>query len=269
MASLNLPGWDVQSAIRQRRPFRFYDAQSKKWYRTEINPEVKKHDYDWDRLENRNGEIKYHDNRYSIRKGIDVSRHNGKINWKKVKKSGITFAFLRVGYRGYGNGGLYLDEQFQRNIKQAKRAGIDVGVYLFSQAINTKEAREEADLVIHALRGRRLELPVVYDPERIWNTRARTDGVSGEQFTQNTITFCKRIEKAGYQAMIYSNMYWEAFRFDLVKLSEYPVWYADYKKKPQTPYHFSFWQYTANGRVNGISGRVDLNIQFIRKKASP
>lgn len=122
-------------------------------------------------------------------------------------------------------------------------------------------------MVLKALKGRKLDLPVVYDPERVINAWARTDGVSGKQFTDNTITFCNRIQKAGYKAMFYSNMYWEAFRFDLTRLSEYPIWYADYKKKPQTPYRFSFWQYTANGRVHGISGRVDLNIQFIRSQA--
>lgn len=268
--SLNLPENQVQSAIKQTsskaKQFRFYDAQSKKWYRTKINPKVKKHNYNWSYLVNKNKKIKYKDNNYTIRKGIDVSRHNGKINWKKVKKAGIDFAFIRIGYRGYGrNGGLYVDKQFRRNLKNARKAGIDVGVYFFSQAINKKEALEEANLVIKTLKGNKLDLPVVYDPERIVNAWARTDGVSGKQFTKNTIAFCNKIKKAGYKTMIYSNMYWEAFRFDLEKLSNYPIWYADYKKKPQTPYYFSFWQYSANGKVSGISGKVDLNIQFIPK----
>lgn len=102
--------------------FRFYDAQSKKWYNTKINPKIKKHSYDWSRLVNKKKKIRYRDSHYTIRKGIDVSRHNGTIHWKKVKSSGIDFAFIRIGYRGYRrSGGLYIDEQFQRNIKMPKK----------------------------------------------------------------------------------------------------------------------------------------------------
>lgn len=259
-----LSGGNLESIARaSQKKFRFYDAQSKKWYQTTINPNARTHTYDWSKLSNNKKTVKYKSSDYKLRKGIDVSYHNGRINWKKVKKAGIDFAFLRLGYRGYGNGSLNLDVQFQRNLKNAKKAGVDVGVYFFSQAINEKEAREEAKFVLKALKERKLDLPVVFDPERILGVKARTNGVSGKQFTKNTLAFCKKIEEAGYDAMIYSNMYWEAFLFDMEQIQQYPVWYADYKKKPQTPYDFSFWQYSSSGRVEGVPGRVDLNVQFI------
>ena len=109
-------------------------------------------------------------------------------------------------------------------------------------------------------------MPVVYDPEHILEDEARTDGVTGEQFTQNAKVFCKEIEEAGYDAMIYSNMLWEAYELDLEKLLDYPIWYADYEELPQTPYRFSMWQYSSTGSVPGIEGNVDLNIQLPKKK---
>lgn len=256
-------GNPAAKAYASQKKLRFYDAQSKKWYRTKIDQNARKHNYDWSKLSNHKKNVKYKDADYILRKGIDVSYHNGSINWKKVKKDGIDFAFIRLGYRGYGNGSLNIDVQFKRNLRNARKAGVDVGVYFFSQAINEKEAREEAQFVLKALKGKKLDLPVVYDPERILGVKARTNKVSGKQFTKNTLAFCKKIQKSGYEVMVYSNMYWEAFLFDMQQIEKYPVWYADYKKKPQTPYDFSFWQYSSSGSVAGVPGRVDLNVQFI------
>lgn len=176
------------------------------------------------------------------------------------------FAILRIGYRGYGEEGtLNADEKFEQNMENARKAGIDVGVYFFSQAVNEEEAKEEADFVLEHLKGQELQMPVVYDPEHILEDEARTDGVTGEQFTQNAKVFCKEIEEAGYDAMIYSNMLWEAYELDLEKLLDYPVWYADYEELPQTPYRFSMWQYSSTGSVPGVEGNVDLNIQLLKK----
>ena len=133
----------------------------------------------------------------------------------------------------------------------------------FSQAVNEEEAREEAEFVLKNLEGLSLELPVVYDPENILDADARTDDVTGEQFTKNTLVFHDMIEKAGYQPMIYSNMLWEAYQYDLEQLEKYPIWYADYEPLPQTPYHFEFLQYTNTASIDGITGTVDLNIQLI------
>lgn len=235
-------------------------------YETTIKPDVPKHDYLNDNFSRDGYKLTYEDDNYSSRLGIDVSRHQGKIDWEKVKAQGVEFAFLRIGYRGYGKeGSINLDKRFHENIKGAQDAGIDVGVYFFSQAVSEEEALEEAKFVLDALDGSKLQLPVVYDPESILDDVARTDDVSGEQFTRNTIVFCDSIRENGYEPMIYSNMLWEAFEFDLSQLSEIPVWYADYEEFPQTPYHFVFWQYTNEGRISGIDGEMDYDIQIIKK----
>ena len=186
-----------------------------------------------------------------------------------MKAAGYDFAFLRIGYRGYGEQGtLCADAKFQQNIVNAHNAGVEVGVYLFSQAVSEDEALQEAGLVLEQLQGHSLELPVVFDPERIRDDAARTDNVTGEQFTKNTVLFCEKMKEAGYQPMIYSNMLWEAFEYDMEALADYPIWYADYEPVPQTPYYFSFWQYSEKGSVDGIAGNVDLNVQFLPQETA-
>jgi GH25 family lysozyme M1 (1,4-beta-N-acetylmuramidase) len=245
----------------------FIDAWGE-WHDTVIDPAIAGHDYDWSCLSNDGQNISYEgDERYTIRKGIDLSYHQGNVDWSAVKAAGYEFVILRVAYRGYGSSGkLCMDSAFYTYLEGAHAVGLDVGVYIFSQAINEAEAAEEADLVIDALSGTDIELPVVFDPELIRDDTARTDDVTGEQFTKNTITFCEKIRQAGYQPMIYSNMIWEAYLFDLRQLSEYPIWYADYEQTPQTPYAFTFWQYSDSGQVPGIEGNCDLDIQFIKKQ---
>ena len=249
-------------------PFRFVDALGE-WHETTILSNVKKHNYNWNYLTNDGNTITYSDtSEYTIRKGVDVSYHQGNIDWEKVKAEGYDFAIIRIAYRGYGTSGvLKVDTKFHENIKGAQNAGLDVGVYFFAQAINETEAIEEANLVLETLKGYELQLPVVYDPELIRDDTARTDNVSGEQFTKNTIVFCNMIKEAGFQPMIYSNMIWEAFLFDMTQLQEYPIWYADYEAIPQTPYDFTMWQYSEKGTVDGINGPVDLNIWFCPTKS--
>lgn len=204
---------------------------------------------------------------YTCRHGVDVSYYQEDIDWEKVREDGIEFAIIRLGYRGYGTAGtLNLDARYEQNIQGAKAAGLDVGVYFFAQAINEQEAVEEAEFVLQHLDGRKLEMPIVYDPETVLEDGARTTGVSREQFTKNAIAFCDRIKEAGYQPMIYCNMLWQAFELDMSELTEYPIWYADYEPYPQTPYHFEIWQFTQKGSVDGIKGNVDTNLQIIKDK---
>jgi GH25 family lysozyme M1 (1,4-beta-N-acetylmuramidase) len=235
-------------------------------YEVEINPNVSANEYDNAFFVRDGNKLKYEDKDYFSRMGIDISRHQGDIDWDKVKEYGVEFAFIRVGYRGYGKAGsIHLDERFHKNISEAQKAGIDVGVYFFSQAISDDEAREEAEFVLDAIGDYDIQLTVVYDPESILDAVARTDNVTGEQFTRNTEIFCEMIRQAGYRPMIYSNMLWEAYELDLEQLSDYPIWYADYENYPQTPYAFEFWQYTNEGVIPGISGTADLDIQMIKK----
>ena len=237
-------------------------------YQVEINPNVEKHDYKDDSFVHNGDRLSYEDDsNYTYRLGVDVSEHQGYVDWQALKDSGFEFAFIRLGYRGYGQEGrICLDREFHRNIQNAQAAGFDVGVYFFAQAVNEEEALEEANFVLQNLEGYTLQLPVVYDPESILDDEARTDNVSGEQFTKNTEVFCSAVADAGYDPMIYANMLWEAFELDLEELSEYPLWYADYEPVPQTPYHFRFWQYTNQGQMPGITGNTDLNIEMVPKE---
>lgn len=244
----------------------FVDAHGN-WYETEVSDGVRKHPYTWELLTWEGQWPSYEDEAYSSRYGIDVSKYQGEIDWEAVAGAGVEFVYIRIGYRGYGQEGVIRpDEKFYDNIQGAKAVGLDTGVYFFSQAVNEEEAAEEAAFVLEMLEGISLELPVVYDPERILNDEARTDSVTGEQFTKNTIVFCEKIREAGYEPMVYSNMLWEAFEFDMSVIEQYPVWYADYEPVPQTPYDLVCWQYSEEGHVPGIEGSVDLNLQFINKK---
>lgn len=244
----------------------FLDA-FKEEYEVAINPDIAKHGYDMAAFSHDGDRLSYEgDETFTYRLGVDVSHHNGEIDWEKVKEQGFDFAFIRLGYRGYGEeGNIRLDREFSKNIQNAQAAGIDVGIYFYAQAVNEKEALEEADFVLENLQEYTLELPVVYDPESVLEEEARTDNVTGEQFTKNTRAFCKAVEEAGYQPMIYCNMLWQAYELDLTELAEYPVWYADYEELPQTPYQFEFWQYTNTAQVDGIGGPVDLDIQLLKK----
>ena len=243
----------------------FVDAYGET-YQMEVNPKVAANLYDKQEFLHNGNRMSYGGEDYNYRLGIDVSHYQGDIDWQKVKAAGIEFVFVRLGYRGYGEEGvLKLDTNFEKNMKGARAAGLDVGVYFFAQAVNEKEAVEEAEFVLEHLMEYDLQMPVVYDPESILHEEARTDNVTGEQFTKNTKVFCETIEKSGYDAMIYCNMTWQAFQLDLEVLEEYPIWYADYEAYPQTPYHFDIWQYSNEGSVDGIQGNVDLNIQMIKK----
>lgn len=245
--------------------FTFVDVFGEQ-YEAILKDDVPRHEYDLNKFVHDGKLVTYEDDKYYSRMGIDVARHQGEIDWDKVKEQGIEFAFIRLGYRGYGSEGtINLDQRFVENIEGAQRAGLDVGVYFFSQAINEDEALEEAQFVIDNLEGYELQLPVVYDPESILDDEARTDNVTGEQFTRNTIAFCNAIKEKGHEPMVYSNMLWEAFEFNMSMLTDLPFWYADYEEKPQTPYNFEFWQYSNEGRIDGIGEAMDLDIQILKK----
>ena len=250
----------------QRKILHFVDVFQNQ-YEVEIDPKIEASPYDNSCFFSEGNKVVYEDDHYTSRQGVDVSYHQGDIDWEQVKEAGYDFAFIRIGYRGYGTtGSVNLDKEFYNNLEGARSAGIDVGIYFFSQAISREEALEEAEFVLDALRGEDLELPVVFDPENILDDEARTDNVSGAQFTENTIAFCERIREAGYEPMIYSNMLWEAFTYDLEQLSAYPIWYADYEPLPQTPYHYVFWQYDNTASVPGIAGETDVNLQMIPRR---
>ncbi|MCR4790195.1 MAG: hypothetical protein K5839_03860 [Treponemataceae bacterium] len=208
----------------------------------------------------------YEDKDYTYRLGVDISRHDGAVDWEKVKASGRDFVILRIGWRGYETGILHVDENFHENIKGAQEAGFDIGVYVFSQALTEEEALEEAELVINELKDYEIQLPVVFDPEHIFDDSARTDDLEFEQFTRNAIVFCEKVKEAGYEPMIYANLAWQTYVLDLSQLQQYKMWYADYKKVPRSPYIFEFWQYDCFGKVPGINRKCDLDMWLIKKE---
>lgn len=195
--------------------------------------------------------------------GIDVSSYSGNIDWKKVKESGIDFAMIRVGGRGYGETGeMYTDERALEYINGAKSEGIKVGAYFFSQAITTEEAVEEADYVKTVLGDIKLDYPVAYDWEIIKDDDARTDSVSANQATECARAFCDRIKELGYTPILYSPSRELYFKYDLSRLADIDIWYCEYANAPTFYYEFSMWQYSATGTIDGIEGAVDLNICF-------
>lgn len=218
---------------------------------------------DMDALEKRNGYAFYKENgQITSIPGIDVSVYQGEIDWQKVKEAGIEFAMIRVGYRTYGGGEIKLDENFAKNLAGAEAAGINTGVYFFSQAISVDEAIAEADAVIDAISPYNITYPVVYDWELIYDDTARTDDVPVDVLTDSCIAFCERVKSAGYTPMIYQNKRTTLFKLDLPRLQEYDFWLAEYNDEPTYYYDYQMWQYSATGRVPGISGDVDLNISF-------
>lgn len=195
--------------------------------------------------------------------GIDISSYSGEVDWKKVKNSGIDFVMVRVGGRGYGeNGEVYPDKKAVEYINGAKAEGIKAGAYFFSQAINTKEAIEEADYVKKVLGDIKLDFPVAYDWEIIKDDDARTDNVSASTATDCARAFCDRVKELGYKPMLYSPSRELYFKYDLSRLADIDIWYCEYADVPTFYYQFSMWQYSSTGNIDGIDGTVDLNICF-------
>ena len=200
--------------------------------------------------------------------GIDVSVYQGEIDWQQVSDAGIDFAMIRVGYRGYSQGTLQMDERFQANIEGALAVGLDVGVYFFSQATTVAEAEEEADFVLEAIRSYPIRYPVAFDWEYITTDEARTNGMDGHGITQCANAFCELIQVAGYTPMVYFNQDMGYLVYPLDQLDQYSFWLAEYDSKPDFYYDFEMWQYTHTGTVPGIEGNVDMNLALRDASAS-
>lgn len=193
--------------------------------------------------------------------GIDVSKWNGTINWTAVKNSGVNYAIIRCGYRGSSTGALIQDPKFKANIQGATAAGIKVGVYFFTQAVNEVEAVEEASMTLDLIKGYKLSYPVFLDVE---SSGGRADGLDKNTRTAVVNAFCKTIQNGGYTAGIYANKTWFESKMNTASLSGYKIWLAQYKEKPTyTATRYDMWQYTSKGKISGISGNVDMNISYL------
>lgn len=207
---------------------------------------------------------------YDVKMGIDVSEHQGSIDWAAVASDGIDFAIIRAGYRGYSAGGLFTDAYFDGNIKGAAANGLDVGVYFFSQATNPEEAAEEAEYLLSILKGYPADtvtLPIFYDWESIDTDEARTDGISGEIITECALAFTAKLEEAGYESGVYAYRKLGYFSYDLPRMTHLKWWVATLSDYPDFYYKHDFWQYSITGNVKGIEGDVDRNMLFIPRPA--
>lgn len=194
--------------------------------------------------------------------GIDVSKWNKDIDWARVKAAGVDFAIIRCGYRGSSSGVLVEDPYFVKNIKGAIANDIQVGVYFFTQATGEVEAVEEASMVMSLCREYELDYPVFIDTEGAGGN-GRADQLDQETRTKVCEAFCQTIESAGYEAGVYASRNWYYNQLEAERLSPYTIWLAEYRNKPLYTGDYQLWQYTSNGSVDGILGRVDLNISYL------
>ena len=191
--------------------------------------------------------------------GIDVSHHQGRINWAQVKASGVEFAMIRVGYRGQTSGGIYEDAYFKTNVTGAVANGIKVGIYFYSTAVNENEALEEAAWVVKKIAPYRITFPVVYDFEDF--NAYRCANVGGAQATSNALTFLNFVKANGYEPMMYANKNDITTRMSRGSFG-CKFWLAHYTSQTDYTGNVNMWQYTSKGTVPGISGWVDMNIAY-------
>ena len=193
-------------------------------------------------------------------KGVDVSKYQGVIDWNQVKASGIEFAIIRVGYRGYGSGVLVEDSMFKRNIQGAQAAGLKIGLYFYSQAINEAEAVEEASMVVSLCRGYNIQYPIYFDTEKVSGDTGRADTISRTQRTANAVAFCETIRNAGYTPGVYSYADWFYNKLNMANLTKYSIWIAQYRDQLSFDYNYDIWQYSSTGKVPGIPMDTDMNV---------
>lgn len=229
----------------------------------QILPGVAVNAYDKDLFRREDGRIVYASDQVQTRVGIDVSQFQREIDWEAVKNDGVDYAMIRIGGRGYGNGQLYEDTNFEENIEGALDAGLDVGVYFFSQAISVEEAREEAAYLLERIAPYDITYPVVFDWEVIGKSNARADNLDTDTLGACANAFCEAVAAAGYEPMIYVSLNTGYLKYDLRQIDQYDLWLAEYDDAPTFYYNFQMWQYTSSGTVAGIDGDVDLNLSFV------
>ncbi len=231
-----------------------------------INPYLTKNTYDYTKIEEKANLKRYMENgKKTSRVGVDISKHTGGVNFTGVKAAGVDYVMIRLGSRGYSTGQIALDENFKENIEGAIEAGLDVGVYFYSQAITQEEAIQEANFVVQNLepyRGK-VKYPVAFDMEFVSNDKSRVDGLSREDKTTVTAAFLEGVKAAGYVPMIYGDKEWLIKEIDMTKLQDFDVWLSQETDIPDYPYQYTMWQYSTDGVVNGINGNADLNICFV------
>lgn len=196
--------------------------------------------------------------------GIDVSQYQGEIDWDKVAQSGVRFAIVRLGYRGWGKAGKMVEDKYARqNLSAAAEAGVEVGAYFFSQALSIQEVDEEIDFLLNILGDTYLDMPIILDweiPATGSDAQPRTANMDARTLTDCLLHFCQVMEGKGYQPMVYFNWSQSRNLIYLHELEDYPFWLALYQDRMTYPYRVEMWQYTCTGKVPGIQGDVDVNV---------
>ena len=192
--------------------------------------------------------------------GIDISKHNGNIDWNAVKNSGVQYVILRCGYRGSASGVLVEDQKFKSNIQGATAAGLKVGIYFFSQAVNEVEAVEEASMTLSLIKNYRITYPVYIDVE---SANGRADGISKAARTSVINAFCQTIRNSGYTPGLYANKNWLTEKINTGALGGCKIWLAQYVAAPTYAGRYEMWQYSSRGSIAGIKGNVDLNVSYM------
>ena len=227
---------------------------------------VEVNDIKKEEIESEDGKVVYTGEDYDTMLGVDVSEHQWEIDWQQVADYGVQFAIIRSGYRGYTQGGLFEDPWFRRNVEGARRAGLEVGVYFYSQAVNVAEAIEEAKFVLDQIEDYDITLPIMYDWEEFEDSPdSRTKGLDRSIVGDCGVAFCETIRAAGHDAGIYFNRKDGYYSFDLSRLKDFKFWVAVPGEYPDFYYAGNIWQYDQAGAVPGIEGEVDMNLMFIRR----
>ena len=248
-----------------------YDGNGYVWYTpvdgAEVNP-LTKSDFDYvDDTPIYKGSV------YDVKKGIDVSEHQLEIDWEQLKNEDLDYAYIRVGRRGYTEGGIFEDKYFERNLSGAQSIGLETGVYFFSQAINVSEAIEEANWVIDKIKDKNITLPVVFDWEEQKTDDSRTRGLDGKTVTDCAVAFCETIKNAYYVPCVYFYRIPGYYLYDISRLQQFTLWFALPCTPPEVTfpsfyYRINMWQYTNSAMLPGIPVECDLNYWFIPKEQS-
>lgn len=208
-----------------------------------------------------NGLMTYLDDHVETKTGIDVSEHQGQIDWEKLSQTPVEFVYIRIGYSSIKDGTIYEDPFWRQNYEQARLNGLSIGVYYYSTAITLDEAKKEANQVNEWLIGHSLDLPVGFDMEP-YTTGSRIDQLSKQEATSIAKTFINTLHQ---KAILYGNQTWLTQRIDISQLAEVPIWYAQYNSAPDYT-RFNLWQYSSTGLLPGISTHVDMNILLMEKE---
>lgn len=229
-----------------------------------ISPFITKNKYDENGFIYKDPIMKYYENGKNISyMGVDISKETGLVDFVKLKNAGVQFVMIKVGARGYGNGQLTVDDTFTDYIQKASEAGLDIGVYFYSQAITKEEALEEANLVYENIKDYHLVYPIAFDMEKVSGDAARTDFLTREGKSNLALVFLDALKNVGYKGIIYGNKEWLIKEINLSTVGAYDIWLSQEGEKPDYPYKYSMWQYTQSGTIDGINGDANLDICFI------